>query len=773
MTTGSPLPDYDLTDLQIITPMNRSFRMFITQRYFGHYVDNAYEEYTSDLLLKYVKDGSVFIDIGAHYGYYTLLIGTHKPNCRILSFEPVPENFAILSKNIELNKLTNVTAYKSAVSNKSGAGAFHITEASDNCGFHGHPVSGDIKEIEVETVELDSLLQDLRGRDVTIKIDTEGHDIHVLEGMQSFLKENDNVKLVVEFNPKCIVNAGYDPIDLLNKIASFDFDIYFILDDKRIFYKLDLAKIGQWPDYMRGYEKSYLNIFCIKKTRSLSICFFSHLSDLMGAERSMLELVKELIEDHGALVSVILPNEGPLTGKLLDIGAAVVVAGYNWWCNFPMQEREDADTLLVNSYLNVFRLSNGELGKVNPDVIITNTIVIPWGALAAAMLGKPHIWFIREFGELDYKMKFSQPFKDTLNIVRESSNFIFTTSKAVKDLLFGDVDNKNILPVYTYFDLAPETINKTDISYFKRKDAIKLIIFGSVAEHKGQLDAILAVKELAERKENVELLIVGPGTGDYIEILKELIARENLHEYVKILGWLEDVFPTVIEADVVLVCSRYEAFGRVTAEAMMLKKPVIGTYAGGTAELIQHGYNGLLYTHGDYKQLASHIKYFIDNKEKIIELGENGYHFAKKTFTRDKFGGTVHKLAYQLKKSGNPLESSYNRFALRIFLNTIEILENTCQSQIAELNSALIARDNQIGELSAAIQARDALIHQIMSGIVMRLMTKFKKIVEKILPSGTKRYQSYQLMLDGVHVTVNEGWGSFWKRFARWLRFQK
>jgi hypothetical protein len=133
----------------------------------------------------------------------------------------------------------------------------------------------------------------------------------------------------------------------------------------------------------------------------------------------------------------------------------------------------------------------------------------------------------------------------------------------------------------------------------------------------------------------------------------------------------------------------------------------------------------------------------------------------------------VHKLAYQLKKSGNPLESSYNRFALRIFLNTIEILENTCQSQIAELNSALIARDNQIGELSAAIQARDALIHQIMSGIVMRLMTKFKKIVEKILPSGTKRYQSYQLMLDGVHVTVNEGWGSFWKRFARWLRFQK
>jgi len=64
--------------------------------------------------------------------------------------------------------------------------------------------------------------------------------------MEQFLRDHENVKMVIEFNPKYIAVADYQPDDLLNKIIDMGFDIYFILDDRRVFYKLDPAAAGKW-----------------------------------------------------------------------------------------------------------------------------------------------------------------------------------------------------------------------------------------------------------------------------------------------------------------------------------------------------------------------------------------------------------------------------------------------------------------------------------------------------------------------------------------------
>ena len=55
------------------------------------------------------------------------------------------------------------------------------------------------------------------------------------------------------------------------------------------------------------------------------------------------------------------------------------------------------------------------------------------------------------------------------------------------------------------------------------------------------------------------------------------------------------------------MCSRAEAFGRVTVEAMKLGLPVIGAARGATPELVRDGWNGLLYAHGDANELAGKI----------------------------------------------------------------------------------------------------------------------------------------------------------------------
>jgi glycosyltransferase involved in cell wall biosynthesis len=689
------ISDYDLAGLRQVTPRNRDFRMFVTRRYLSHYGDNAFEEYTSDLLLKYVKDGSVFIDIGAHYGYYTLLIGSQKPKCRILSFEPVTENVEILKKNVVLNNLMNVEIHQEAVSNTT------------------------------DTVRLESYLGDIGEQDVTLKIGTQGRELNVLEGMQQFLRDHENVKMVIEFNPKCIAATGYKPDDLLNKIISMDFDIYFILDDKRLFYKLDPAAISKWPELMQGYEGRYLNLLCIKTNKSLNVSFFSPSCYLTGADKSLLELISELMEDYGALVSVISPGEGPLNDELRKLGAAVITARYYWWYDWKTMP-DSSDTTFTISIASLINALINAVSRINPDILVTNTLLIPWGALTATMLNKPHAWFVREIGPLESEFTYYLPFKDMLKIVSTTSNVIFTNSNVVKSLLFPESDK--VIPAYTHFDMPQQQTQAGGADIFSRVDSTKLMVIGAVVPSKGQTDAVLAVKELVRRGQDVELAIVGAAWKDYADTLNKLIDEANLRGRIKMLWWTDKPYWAMRQADIILVCSRFESFGRVTAEAMMLGKPVIGADNTGTAEIIRNGYNGLLYKTGDHIQLADRIEYLINHKEKIDEFGHNGLGFAKKTFSRENFGGKVYSSLMPLKNAGNPADSAYINLILRLMAIAVKQLSTTHGKP-----------NRRIAELTAALRQ-------------------------------DRPNQYYQLFLQGLHIISNEGWKAFWKRFRAYLK---
>ena len=89
-----------------------------------------------------------------------------------------------------------------AVSNKDETKRFNITEASDPCGFYQHSLARTAKEIEVKTVTLDKFIKDIPKIPTIIKVDTEGHEICVLEGMRNILRNIEDIKLILEFNPK-------------------------------------------------------------------------------------------------------------------------------------------------------------------------------------------------------------------------------------------------------------------------------------------------------------------------------------------------------------------------------------------------------------------------------------------------------------------------------------------------------------------------------------------------------------------------------------------
>ena len=156
-----------------------------------------------------------------------------------MAFEPVPENFEILKRNVALNQVSNTELHNLAVSNKDGLRRFKVAEASDSSGFYEHPLAKTCKEIEVRTICLDNFLKETPKVPIIIKIDTEGYEPYVLQGMKKLLKDCEDVRLIIEFNPKCLRNAGYDPAKLLEEVFQFGFELYVIDDNKRMTYKLE------------------------------------------------------------------------------------------------------------------------------------------------------------------------------------------------------------------------------------------------------------------------------------------------------------------------------------------------------------------------------------------------------------------------------------------------------------------------------------------------------------------------------------------------------
>ena len=80
--------------------------------------------------------------------------------------------------------------------------------------------------------------------------------------------------------------------------------------------------------------------------------------------------------------------------------------------------------------------------------------------------------------------------------------------------------------------------------------------------------------------------------------LQQQIENFGLEQHIELVGYIKNPTHYIQAADAVLVCSHWESFGRVTVEAMLAGKPIIGSANGATTELIQNGVTGLLYDSG-------------------------------------------------------------------------------------------------------------------------------------------------------------------------------
>jgi len=154
-----------------------------------------FEEGLTTMVCEYLQEGMTFVDVGAHFGYYTLLASSIIGSAgHVYSFEPSRGTFKILEHNIESKR--NISLNRAAVFSDNRLLRFNdygLVFSAFNSFTRGRlseTVLAKIKpeEVEVEAVSLDSYFSDREFHPNFVKIDAESAEYEILIGMQRIIE---------------------------------------------------------------------------------------------------------------------------------------------------------------------------------------------------------------------------------------------------------------------------------------------------------------------------------------------------------------------------------------------------------------------------------------------------------------------------------------------------------------------------------------------------------------------------------------------------------
>lgn len=194
-----------------------------------------YEPNQTKIVKKYVHEGDVVIDVGAHVGYYTLLMAQLVgKNGKVYSFEPDPVNFELLKKSVEINGFENVVLIQKAVSDTTEKIKLFLGDNDSAINRIYDAKLGDAKKsIDVESITIDEYFKENDKLFNFIKIDSEGSEAKIINGMEKFLTKNRKLIMMTEFFPFLIKKSGDEPKQYLKSLENSGFELYNILDDNK------------------------------------------------------------------------------------------------------------------------------------------------------------------------------------------------------------------------------------------------------------------------------------------------------------------------------------------------------------------------------------------------------------------------------------------------------------------------------------------------------------------------------------------------------------
>ena len=349
-----------------------------------------------------------------------------------------------------------------------------------------------------------------------------------------------------------------------------------------------------------------------------------------GAENSLVETVKALVA-LGHEAHVVIPSRGGLDRALMEAGASVSALPYVWWVDQPQWQTAVNRVRKTVRNLRVWPTLSKTLKASRPELVVSNTLTVPVGALAAKSAGIAHLWYIREFGKEDLNLSFDLGDRFSTSVIKRLSRFVIVNSIAVQTKFQKWIPAEKIRLNYPAVSMPVFPSRPTSFN-----GSLRLVLVGRTAPAKRQEDAIRAVSLLANKSIDVRLSLVGADDGEYAAFLRGLARDMNVRNRVRFIEFTKDWMSHVADAQVALMCSSSEAFGRTTIEAMKMGKPVVGASAGGTVELIKNDWNGMLYGPGRHEELADRIETLYHDGDLLRRMGSNAYEWSHASFNLEK-----------------------------------------------------------------------------------------------------------------------------------------
>ncbi|MFA4942866.1 MAG: glycosyltransferase [Patescibacteria group bacterium] len=320
--------------------------------------------------------------------------------------------------------------------------------------------------------------------------------------------------------------------------------------------------------------------------QKMKIAYIVPALDAGGAERFILDLIKNLDRDSFIPTLILFSHGGFFLEEAQSLGIEIIVLKKNF----------------LFDPINFVKLC-WAVRKINPDIVHTQLGGDFYGRLAAKILGVSVIVSTEQNVQRDE----SWLMKNLKRWTASFANMIIAISEAVKI----DVVKRYHLPE-NKVTLIHNGLEIEKFLVLNKKTMSDRVIIGSVGRLTKQKNYQLLIEALAQLKDyNWECRLAGEG--ELRLELEQRIKELKLTDRVKLLGLKRDVKGFLSDLDLFVLPSLWEGLGIVLLEAGLAGLPVLASRVDGICEVVKDGQTGILFNSGDKMDLVLKLKNILDN----------------------------------------------------------------------------------------------------------------------------------------------------------------
>lgn len=347
----------------------------------------------------------------------------------------------------------------------------------------------------------------------------------------------------------------------------------------------------------------------------ITVAYFHHESNYRnGSTKSLLNMIHSL---NGIVRPIVIfPSEGSTVEWFRSMGIECHVIPFLITVSDGRSVRFWKIRMIIEEkklYHRTFKNAMQFLKDNKVDIIHSNVSIIHFGFDLAKATKIPHVWHLREFIDKDFNLKPMRGFRRLRRDI-DKSDLTISITNAIRNHFHKYISERNIQIFNAIFKTPYSHVICSKQKYF--------LFVGRLDEAKGVFDAVEAFGHFHKENKDYKLKLVGTLKPENKIKIDCLITKFEISNHIEILPFTNDLDKLYSNATALLMCSRMEALGRVTVEAMDHGCPVIGRNSGGTSEIITHGVNGLLFD--TIEDCVKQMEYVLDSEisKRLIEGGK-------------------------------------------------------------------------------------------------------------------------------------------------------